>query len=422
MGKKGYEASITRLGLQLRTALLMTLSAMVLTVAVTTTTVAQSVIQIRGTVTFKDKEDAKPEPRKDVEVSAYRQDIKGQKPLTVKTNKKGEFVMTLQFRGSYVMVATGENVQAQLFGPFQVAEERKVDFELVPGTGNKPTDQQIADFVARNAAPTTQLTDEQKAAIEKAKEERAKIEAENAKITNDNAAAEKHFKAGLELFKNKSYLEASVEFKEAAKYNNIDAGIPYNAAVALQQAGNEKYTAKDMPAAAALYKESGDYGLKAIAMKPEEPSYKELTARSLRNFGALTRDNSLIEKSIELMKEIIPTKVDPKEKQKIILDIGKTYVQISNKDKAVETFRSYLANDPDNPEVKYELGLQLIADEGNKKDFEEGLLLMQDVKDSPKASAETKQTASSVLEAFAAAAEEAKKNKKAGGGKKGKGN
>ncbi|HMZ80441.1 MAG TPA: hypothetical protein PLL06_12130 [Acidobacteriota bacterium] len=422
MGLKGYEASITRLGLQLRTALLMTLSAMILTVAVTSTTVAQSVIQIRGTVTFKDKEDAKPEPRKDVEVSAYRQDIKGQKPLTVKTNKKGEYVVTLQFRGSYVLVATGENVQAQLFGPFQVAEERKVDFELVPGNGNKPTDQQIADFVARNAAPTTQLTAEQKEAIEKAKEERAKIEAENAKITNDNAAAEKHFKAGLELFKNKSYLEASVEFKEAMKYNNIDAGIPYNAAVALQQAGNEKYNAKDTTAAAALYKESGEIGLKAIAMKPEEPSYKELTARSLRNFGALSRDNSLIEKSIELMKEVIPTKIDPKEKQKIILDIGKTYVQINNKDKAVETFRSYLANDPDNPEVKYELGLQLVADESNKKDFEEGLLLMQDVKDSPKASAETKQIASSVLEAFAAAAEEAKKNKKASGGKKGKGN
>lgn len=422
MGIKGYEASITRLGLQLRTALLMTLSAMVLTVAVTSTTVAQSVIQIRGTVTFKDKEDAKPEPRKDIEVSAYRQDIKGQKPLTVKTNKKGEYVVTLQFRGSYVLVATGEKVLAQLFGPFQVAGERTVDFELVPGNGNKPTDQQIAEFVARSAAPTTQLTDEQKAAIEKAKEERAKIEAENAKITNDNAAAEKHFKAGLELFKNKSYLEASVEFKEASKYNNIDAGIPYNAAVALQQAGNEKYNAKDMTAAAALYKESGEYGLKAIAMKPEEPSYKELTARSLRNFGALTRDNSLIEKSIALMQEVIPSKLDPKEKQKIILDIGKTYVQINNKDKAVETFRSYLANDPDNPEVKYELGLQLIADEGNKKDFEEGLLLMQDVKDSPKASAETKQTASSVLEAFAAAAEEAKKNKKAGGGKKGKGN
>lgn len=422
MGLKGYEASITRLGLQLRTALLMTLSAMVLTVAVTSTTVAQSVIQIRGTVTFKDKEDAKPEPRKDVEVSAYRQDIKGQKPLTVKTNKKGEYVVTLQFRGSYVLVATGENVLAQLFGPFQVAEERKVDFELVPGNGSKPTDEQIAAFVARNAAPTTQLTAEQKEAIEKAKEERAKIEAENAKITNDNAAAEKHFKAGLELFKNKSYLEASVEFKEAMKYNNIDAGIPYNAAVALQQAGNEKYNAKDTTAAAALYKESGEIGLKAIAMKPEEPSYKELTARSLRNFGALSRDNSLIEKSIELMKEVIPTKIDPKEKQKIILDIGKTYVQINNKDKAVETFRSYLANDPDNPEVKYELGLQLIADEGNKKDFEEGLLLMQDVKDSPKATAETKQTASAVLEAFAAAAEEAKKNKKAGGGKKGKGN
>ncbi|HNG95265.1 MAG TPA: hypothetical protein PLB32_20865, partial [Acidobacteriota bacterium] len=292
----------------------------------------------------------------------------------------------------------------------------------VPGNGNKPTDQQIADFVARNAAPTTQLTAEQKEAIEKAKEERAKIEAENAKITNDNAAAEKHFKAGLELFKNKSYLEASVEFKEAMKYNNIDAGIPYNAAVALQQAGNEKYNAKDTTAAAALYKESGEIGLKAIAMKPEEPSYKELTARSLRNFGALSRDNSLIEKSIELMKEVIPTKIDPKEKQKIILDIGKTYVQINNKDKAVETFRSYLANDPDNPEVKYELGLQLVADESNKKDFEEGLLLMQDVKDSPKASAETKQIASSVLEAFAAAAEEAKKNKKASGGKKGKGN
>jgi tetratricopeptide (TPR) repeat protein len=334
---------------------------------------------IRGTVTVKESAEASPAPREGVQILILRQDIKQR--VQTKTDKKGAYLYTLPAFGTYVVVAHGAGLKANVSPSIRLGggEPTQQDFELVPGDGSLPSDEQIlAMGSAAPAAGGGQPTKEQLAEYERQKAEYDKAVAANAKAKEDFEGLKKHFLAGNDFFGKKDYKAAVAEYKQAAAIDQTQIAVYANMAKAQLNIAVDAYNAKQRDEAKAAFQDSAKNGMKALELDNAGPAdkrdatIKEKLAEALGFLGQLYGDAESAGKAADYYKEIADSKSDAKEKMKNMSRAADAYRLGNILDKAEATYRAILEKDPNNCDAMYGLALTLVVLDPEFKDTAKG--------------------------------------------------
>lgn len=343
---------------------------------------------IRGVVTVKENDAAQPAPRKDVQIVIIRQDIKGR--YVTKTDKNGFFFYSVPAFSEYVIAAYGPGLKHKVLQPIRIqgGDPVEVKLELVPGDGAVPTDEQI-NAEARATGPSggggtpqpREMTAEEKAEEEKKKAERERIEKENKKITEGNAAMQKHIEAGNAAFNKKDYQTAVTEYRAGIEIDPTQMVFHGNLSAALLKIAVEKYNggvkAKDAnlkQEAKAAFQEAAASALKANELEAAQPAekrtgeYRLKAAEPLGFLGQLYGDSESAAKAGQLYLEISESPQGAKEKAKYQLKAAEAFRLGNLFDKAEPLYRSILAGDPQNCDAMNGLGLTIISLDPELKD------------------------------------------------------
>lgn len=203
-----------------------------------------------GRVEMK-KADGTTEPVAGATVETFRTDIKSKGPAA-KTNKKGEFSFAgLQLGGTYVFSVSGPNI-APTYLPNVRAGAEKIVIDVTAGDGKKLTEDEVRTALASPTttnATNTNTKSEMTAEQKKAMEERAKLEAEyaekNKKVENENQIITASLKAGNEAYNAKNYDLAISEYEKGFQANptyvGSAPGLLNNKGVALSSRGVDLY-------------------------------------------------------------------------------------------------------------------------------------------------------------------------------------
>ncbi|MBX7220912.1 MAG: hypothetical protein K1Y36_13255 [Blastocatellia bacterium] len=355
-------------------ALIVGLGVLAATVATSSPAYAQ-LGRIRGNITYKEKVDGQAVPKSDVEILILRKDIKG--VWKTKTDKKGEYFFSVPLFGFYVVTAHGKGLTARSSALFKLEQDQQeISLEVYPGEGTLPTDEEILTRASTpNSGAPRQPTKEEIEAYEKEKAEYDRIAKENEKIKADFEEMKKHFEAGLAMDQQKNYDGAVKEYKQAVSLDNTQHAVFGNMSQAMFNLGATKFNAKDREGACALFKEAGPAGEKAAELysggtqpagKTIDPNvtsnYKVFAARAYALVGQYCGDGSALEKATQLYLTASELQTDPKKKHDLRVKLGEMYFSAGLIDKAVETYRGILTEDPANLDASFNLGVALTSD------------------------------------------------------------
>lgn len=343
---------------------------------------------IRGIVTVKENDAAQPVPKKDVQIVIIRQDIKGR--YTTKTDKSGFFFYSIPAFSEYVVCAYGPGLKHKVLQPIRIqgGDPVEVKLELVPGDGAVPTDDQI-NAEARATGPSggaatpqpREMTAEEKAEEEKRKAERERIEKENTKITEGNAAMQKHIEAGNAAFNKKDYQTAVTEYRAGIEIDPTQMVFHGNLSAALLKIAVDKYNggvkAKDAnlkQEAKTAFQDAAASALKANELEAGQPAekrtgeYRLKAAEPLAFLGQLFGDSESAAKAGQLYLEISESPQGAKDKAKFQLKAAEAFRLGNLFDKAEPLYRAILAGDAQNCDAMNGLGLTIISLDPELKD------------------------------------------------------
>lgn len=369
---------------------------------------------VRGVVKVH-KQDGTEVPVADVTVDAYRTDIgKGSMPAA-KTNKRGEFSFVgFQLGQTYALAVSGPGISPQVLPNVKAGRE---DIVIIAneGDGRKVTEQEARDFVTKYG---TMKSDPGKAAAKSKEQEEvdkknAEITANNKKIQDADAIAQKSNAAGIEALNAKNYDLAIAKFDEGITavpdYVGSTPVMLNGKLVALKARGFDKYREgaplTDLTARRAKYDEANrdyDDALKAFdqamavlkaapaAANPAEQKQRDtITLGLLSNAIEVHRlkavsgiDGSKADQAATIVEQYIAVEPDAAKKSQARATLGDIMRTSGQFDKAIAAYRSVLEASPDNLEVMASLGLSLVAlgtsvDPPNKDQLQEGLNYMQ---------------------------------------------
>ncbi|HLL73457.1 MAG TPA: tetratricopeptide repeat protein [Pyrinomonadaceae bacterium] len=352
-----------------------------------------------GKVTLK-QADGTEVPVQGAQVEFHRTDIK--QTLKTKTDKKGEYVYAgLDLGGTYTILVSAPNATPSYSSNVRIGRQPNNNFSLTPGDGRTMTlaEAQAGAVAAKpGAAPASGLTPEQAKKLDEENARlRAEIAAKNAKIEERNAKLPVIFKNANDA------VTASNALKGAEKISKLDEavngynlgieidpeeGAVYrNRQIALRARGLEKYNmavvSKDKEAKNAGIEaaradlmsavESGEKAVAAQRKRGQEPSagaapsgqkdevgYLEDRAETYRRALQIKApvDNDVAAKSIE---EYINAETDAAKKEKMQSSLGDALFYAGRIDESLAKFRQILAQNPNNMEAMFGLGIALAS-------------------------------------------------------------
>jgi tetratricopeptide (TPR) repeat protein len=363
--------------------------------------------ELRGHV-WMQQADGQKVPLADAQIDVYRTDMKSE--YHTKTNKKGEYVFAgLPFVGEYIVAASHPTAGPNFLPHVKAGRGADVDITVTPGTGKRPTLDEIEKAGGNSATPPGAESAADKAKREEMMKKNAEIEASNKKITASNEVIGRTFKAGNEALAAattaskasqtdvavQKYGEAVTQYDEGLAADPDQPAILTNKAVALKGRGVERYNAAvrsktldDAARNAALDEAKGDFkaaaetSTKAATMlksqtAPTDPAeldrynknkYAALVtyAESMRLFVSKV-DPTQAEAGLAAYKDYIAVETDPAKKSKAQLDSAQMLLDSGQADKALAEFQSILQSQPDNPEANLGAGLALYAAQDKAK-------------------------------------------------------
>ncbi len=280
-------------------------------------------------------------PVKGALILIERQDIRG--TYKVKTNKKGRFFHAGLPLGTYVVKCLiNDRVVDQINGVrTTLGEPTKVDFDLQALARKRQALQQAAATGQLTEEQMRGLTPEQREALKRQMEERAKAMRKN-KALNDayNAAMQakqarqwdvaiQNFQKATEIDPNQHVVWAQLADTYVNKANSV-------AGPARQEALNKAIEAYQ----------------KVLELMPEDAAYHN-------NFGlVLARAGRLEEAQAELKKA---AELNPADAGKYYYNLGAVLVNTGKQDQATEAFKQAIEADPTYANAWFQYGMSLLA-------------------------------------------------------------
>ncbi|RMG55949.1 MAG: tetratricopeptide repeat protein [Acidobacteria bacterium] len=307
--------------------------------------------------------DGSKKPAANVLVEFYRLDVKGY--YKVKTNKSGRFAHIGLPYGRYAIVLSGEGLNPYYEYNVRIPPGPPIEktFELIPGSGQRLTLEQIKQYQAQGAQAQTLSPEERQKQLEEAlkkqEEQRKKAERDKEMI--------KHFEAGKQLASAEQYDEAINEYKLALEASPDHpqlyvimgkmAEAYFNQGVKRNNSGQRQLATQSFALAAETAK-------KAIDMIPaekanEKPPYIKLYAQAMAVSARF--DNSKLDQAIAAYRQLMEAQTSPEEKRQTKLEIAKLYNDTGRSEEAIATYKEILQEDPKNADALFGLGLALAA-------------------------------------------------------------
>lgn len=349
-------------------------------------------------------------PAAEVTVEAYKTDITKGKPMTAKTNKKGDFQFVgLMYGSQYALAISGPGI-APLVYPKVKAGMEGIVIEVVEGDGRTLTEEE-ARKGATNALPADDggMSEAQKKEIAELEKKNAEIQSKNDKIKQGDEIVRRTNAEG------KAALDAKNWDLAIAKYNEGIEAVPdfvgstpvlmNGKLVALRNRGYNLYIegaqSKEASARLAKYadaKKEFDEGIKTYeaakailkaagpGTDPNEQKYRSSIAHELlTNVIEIYRlaavgqvDTTRSEEAGPLFEEFIAAEVDPVKKLKARQNLGDIYRATGQFEKAIAAYKLVIEAAPENQEVTAMIGLCYFGlgtsvDPPNKEQLQEGL-------------------------------------------------
>jgi tetratricopeptide (TPR) repeat protein len=301
--------------------------------------------RVRGKVVGEDGN-----PLQNAIIKIERTDMKGN--YNVKTNKKGEYLHAgIPFGGTYnVSLEVGGQERDRVSGVrTKFGGEEEINFNLKEIADKMKAAQAAAAQGTLTDEQTRGMTKEQKAAMDKAMEERKKQMAKNKEL-NDS------FNAGMEALQAKNYDVAIQSFEKAYALDPSQMVILENMARAYSEKGE---TTKGEERTAALTKAAELYA-KSLEAQPSAPVYN--------NRGLVLAKLGDIEGAKAALKSA--AQLDPGNAGMYYYNMG---AELTNRGDAVgagEAFKLATEADPKHVNAHYQLAMTLIGqaqmdDKGN---------------------------------------------------------
>lgn len=347
---------------------------------------------VTGKVEIK-KADGTTVPAQDALVEVFRTDIKAKLPSD-KTNKRGEFSFAgLPVGATFVFSVSAPGAKPSYL-PNVKAGSDNVVITLGEGDGRRLSEEEVraalagAATAATPTAANTELTEEQK----KAMEDRAKMEAEyaakKAKIEEQTAAVQKALDEGSKAFTSKNYDVAVVKFDEGYKANPDYVGsapvLLNNKALALRERAvdlhNQSVKAADAAAKADLAarsrKDFADsveaYNTAWTVLKSapaaditDQQIYQTNKQNTLNGFRNVVKymiqtdkvDPNQVQVIAALLEEYLAAETDAAKKAEAEVFLGDIYRVTGDSPNAITEYKKVLEKSPSNVDALAGLGL-----------------------------------------------------------------
>lgn len=362
-----------------------------------------------GMVQMEDKT-----PVKDALIEVYRSDINSGKPLTTKTDKRGNFIFAgVQVGGTFVVVVSAAGASPNLLGGIRAGQDKLV-IVLTKGDGKKYTPEEVMSTVKSGSQTGVAATPSESADSKKAKAEfekqKAEVENKNKKIEESNTIVINSLTAGNNAFNAKNFDLAVVEYSKGIDADPTHPGAPVllsNRAQALRVRAVNKFNAalgikdndqarnagieeakKDWTASS----ESSNRAVQLIKETPvptdpnslknyESAKYNALSERAegMRLFATKV-DQSKYTDGLVAYQEYMAVETDPVKKTKAQLAAAQMVMDSGNVEPAVPEFRKVLVMEAENLDALAGLGLALISNgyvSNDKAQFQEGVNFLQ---------------------------------------------
>lgn len=342
--------------------------------------------QLRGSVKLTTAEGAMT-PVANAIVDVYRTDITGE--YHAKSDKKGEWVFAgLPYTGTYVVAVSAPGAAPTSQGNVKAGREIPIDIVLSAGDGRKLSrDEAIA--ISKGGGGSTaggDGTGDKAKAAEAAKEAAARVNAENAKISNANQVISDAFKSGNAALTEKNYDEAIKQYDTGIAADPEHPGIPslltnksaalraravnrYNTAI---QSKDEAAKSAGIDSAKTDFKAAAEAATLAVELIKKQPAatdpeiqkqndlnkYYAFNARAegLRLFVSKV-DPTKVDDAATAFQELMAIETDPAKKSKEELDLAQMLFDAGSYDKAQAAYEKILAQSPDNADALANMGL-----------------------------------------------------------------
>ncbi len=281
------------------------------------------------------------EPLKGAMVLIERTDISGN--YKVKTNKKGRFFHAGLPLGTYtVKCEVDGQVVDQVAGVrTRLGENVEVDFDLAALAKKQQALQQAAAAGQLTAAQAQGLTDEQKKAIEKQMEERAKTMKKNKEL-NDA------FNVAMRAKEARQWDSAIENFEKAAELDPEQHVVWAHMA---ESYINKAQTVTGAERDAALARGIESYA-KVLELKPEDASYHNNYGLALARAGRMEEATGELEKAAEL---------NPTNAGQYFYNLGAVLINTGQQEAAGQAFKRAIDTQPNYANAYFQYGMYLLS-------------------------------------------------------------
>jgi tetratricopeptide (TPR) repeat protein len=344
-------------------------------------------VQLEGMVVTKGA-DGKEVPVPEAQIDVYRTDI-GKGHWQLKADKRGRFTMLgIPFQATVTVVVSGPGMDPGFQTNYRAVDQKPLKFVLVPGSGNRPTLQEVqarGSGGGTSAAPTAsaqpKLSEEE---LAKRNEEIARIEAENAKITENKSlfdAKKAHYDAGIAALEAKNEDQAITELSavlegldsaEPTVFNEMIHRTSSNLAEAQYRVAVGLYNKGDRDRSKILLEAAARNIARALTIEPADNTYYAIQAKTGELLADKFNQSDKAGPAAVAYAKLAEAQTDGTEKRKLQLKTAEAYrlgfkaelngsgdeaKAESHKTKAIEAYKAVLANDPKNADAIYGIAL-----------------------------------------------------------------
>ena len=202
--------------------------------------------QISGKILLK-QADGSSTPVVGAQIDIYRTDIKWE--THIKSGKDGAYTHAgIPFVGTYTIIVSAPGASPSYLSDIRLSARPVNDFTLDPGTGARPTLEQLKALGAATGSgnkggAAASESKEDKAKREELERKNKEIEEGNKKISEGNEAVSRTFKAGNDALTATPprFDEAVTLFKEGLAARPDEAALLINLSEALRRRGVDRY-------------------------------------------------------------------------------------------------------------------------------------------------------------------------------------
>lgn len=366
--------------------------------------------QISGKVTLK-QSDGSEAPVVGAQIDIYRTDIKWK--TEIKTDKKGAYQHAgIPFVGTYTIIVSAPGASPSYLSDIRFSARPVNDFALDPGTGARPTLEQLKALGGAAAgggnrgggATAPSESKEDKAKREEFERKNREIEEGNKKIGESNEIVTRTFKAGNEAMTATPPRldDAITQYREGLATRADEPALLTNLSEALRRRGVDRYNtalratdndtkAQGFDAAKKDWTEAAQAASKAVeivsAAAPTGENVNQasfgqnkiaaINTRALAmRFVATKVDQSQAQAALTANEAMIEAEIDPAKKAKLRGETLQMLFDAGATDLVAAEAQKVLTANPDDVDANRIMGLALFAS-GDKAKFQQAANYLQ---------------------------------------------